>query len=165
MNLKKILLALSTVALLAFAGPVPAQDNVGTGGGAVRNYPVTRWTLANIGESGNSATFSNTKTALTNLVTASPAIIGKTIIIPAAVSERLDIYNASAVTNINATNLIYSVTANSPTMANSPTTPLNLPQIDDLTPGYPASVGVVTISTRASSATQNKAYLLWDGVR
>jgi len=152
--------AIILLAIVATVG-LYAADNVSDNSGAVRNFGLSRWQRAGIGN--NSPTVNGAVT-VTNLVTAYPSIIGKVILVPSSTAgDKIEVFDASskAAANCTAAQLAYVQTANSPTMANSSTVPFT--SVVEL--NMPCTNGIVTVSTVPVSGTANKAWLLWDRTR
>lgn len=158
-NLKVWVLG-AVCATAAIASVVFASDNVSSENGVVRQLTLNRWSVAKVGSEANSGTLSTT-----NAVQTVPGMVGKVVFVPGAITDKLKIYNGDDGTEATDANLIFETgTANSPTipsstsalMANSSTQA----QVFDLTPGWSATDGIVTIITRTgNTSTQSKAYI------
>lgn len=159
MNLKKLLLV--GAALCVFGISAIAADDVGNQSGTVANMAKVRYNIAAVGA--NSPTYGDATTSTTNLVLATPGVVGKVVFVPSSLTDTLTVYDAKTVATATAARTVFKCAANSPTMGNSPTAGLNIPAIYDI--GGCTTNGIVTIHTRPSSPTASPAFLLYDKVR
>lgn len=128
--------------------------------GSVRNTSNSRFSTTAVGNV--SPTFT-TSLSITNVVLATPGIIGKIVFVPGAVGDTLKIYNSTTGAGASASTLLFESSAASPTMANSPTLQvLGAPVIYDLMPGWTFSTGITVITARTASTTLNHAFINWD---
>lgn len=159
MNLKKLLLV--GAAICAYGISAFAADDVGNQSGTVPNMAKVRYNIAAVGA--NSPSIGDASTSVTNLVLAVPGVIGKVVFVPSSITDTLTVYDAKTVATATAGKTVFKCAANSPTMGNSPTAALNVPQVYDIF-GCTTN-GIVTIHTRPSSPTASPAFLLYDKVR
>lgn len=167
MKKKILIMACASLAIAAFvaiqAAPVDQgvlDTGAGGNGKGVPNYQLSRWSVVKVGAEANSGSLSTT-----NVVQASPGIVGKIVFVPGAISDTLKVYNATAGSGTSASALTFEGQPNSPTMANSPTVGFTAgaPIIYDLLPGWNHTSGIVTIITRTgNTATGSKAYIGYD---
>lgn len=152
--MKKILI-LSAFAAAAIS--LVAADNVETGNGVVKQMDTVRYNIANVGA--NSPTLSDTRTAITNVVSSRAAIIGKVVFVPEALNDAISIYDASSSASANSTNLVFNTKAASPTLGFAA---LPLGAAQEFAINAATTNGIVVIRTRSASSTAAPSYLMWD---
>jgi hypothetical protein len=154
----------ATIALAGYvainAAPVDVgvlQTGQGGTGTASQTYQVSRFSVAKVGAEANTP-----GSSITNVVQSTSGIVGKIVFVPGTVTDTLTVYNATAGSGTSVSTKVFECQANSPVNGNSPVTPLGVPAVYDLLPGWTCSSGIVTIITRPNTAAGAKAYISYD---
>lgn len=168
----KLKLILAGVAAIAAGGLLYASDNVGDSSGTVRQWGPTRWSVTKTGYAASSATI-NTTTTITNVVQATPGIVGKIVFTPQAMGDIVRVYNSITAGGCSESTLLFQGVAASQTTTSSTGTTtvasptLGAPVIYDLLPGLSATTGITVVHTRggATATTGPASFINYDITR